>query len=179
MSVARTLYNPLSHIWLRAKEPFRKITANSSYGRILEIGVTARGLEDVGDITSLRHRPSLLETHGGSTGKQTSGIPVKRGDELLQIHFDGHSISSADELYHAVWETFSDHLSIMSPVDGRTIEIISDQHITFEEGIDEETVLIGIETTEEEWKNINRQKCFVTGSEYCKIIESQQRGAFY
>ena len=178
MSVARTLYNPLSHIWLRAKEPLRK-TVNSSYGRILEIGVTERGLEDVGDITSVRHRRSLLDKHGESKRNQNGWIPVKRGDELLQIHYDGHSISNADELYHTVWETFSDHVSIMSPVDGRTIEIDSNQHATFEEGIDEETVLIGIETSEEEWENIIEQECFVTGSEYCKIIENKPRGEFH
>mmetsp|Transcript_1701 Transcript_1701/g.4402 ORF Transcript_1701/g.4402 Transcript_1701/m.4402 type:complete len:180 (+) Transcript_1701:101-640(+) len=179
MSAARTLYHPLRHIWFRAQDPIRKKIAHSSYGRILEIGVTERGLEDVGDISCLRYPSNIVDGHGDFKNNQNNGISVKRGDELLQIHFDGHSISNADELYHTVWETFSDYLSIVSPVDGKLIDVKSDEIVLLEEGLDEETVLLAIETTEEEWEDINRQKCFVTGLEYSKIIENQPRGTFY
>ena len=173
MSRIRTLYHPLNHIWLRAKEPLRNQNAGSS-SRILELGITERGLEDIGDVTSLQ-RLAAKETKAGTR--------LKRGDELLRIHFDGHSITSADELYHTVWETFSDHLSILSPVSGRTAENESDLNASLksleEDGFDEETVLMDIETTQEEWDDICRQNQFVDQSQYFKIIEKQPRGAFY
>jgi hypothetical protein len=181
MSFVRTLYHPLNHIWLRAKEPLRKNTACSTY-RILELGITERGLEDIGDITSLQQSADFFKRSCGKIN-QNDGVSVQRGDELLQIHFDGHSISSADELYHTVWETFSDHLSILSPISGRIIETESDMDATLksleQEGIDEQTILMGIKTTEEEWEDICRQNYFVNGSEYFETIEKQQRGAFY
>ena len=46
-----------------------------------------------------------------------------------------------------------------------------------DDGIDEDTVLMGIETTQEEWEEIQNQ--FVEESEYLDIIEKQPRGAFY
>lgn len=171
MNKIRTLYNPLNHIWLRAREPLRNKTASSS-NRILELGITERGLEDIGDITSLQ-RSSSAKVYG-------EHIALQRGDELLRIHFDGHSITSADELYHTVWETFSDHLSIMSPVSGKTTENESACFKSLEEeGVDEESVLMGIETTQEEWEDICKRNQFVDRSEYFKIIENQPRGAFY
>ena len=181
MSIVRTLYHPLNHIWLRAKEPLRNNFSRSS-NRILELGITERGLEDIGDITSLQQPANVF---GYSCGRrnENAGAAVQRGDELLQIHFDGHSISSADELYHTVWETFSDHLSILSPVSGKIVETESEMNAILssfeEEGFDEQTVLMGIESREEEWEDICRQNYFVDKSEYDKIIEKQPRGAFY
>ena len=181
MSFARTLYHPLNHIWLRAKEPLKKKTACSSY-RILEIGLTDRGIEEIGDINYLQRCSDFFKSNGSNI-KQHDGAHVQRGDELLQIHFDGHSISSADELYHTVWESFSDHLSILSPVSGSIIETESDMNATFKSceknGICEQTVLMGIKTTEEEWEDICQQNYFVNASEYFKIVEKQPRGAFY
>lgn len=168
MSKIRTLYHPLNHIWLRAKEPLKKKATNGASSRILELGLTERGLEDIGDVTSLQ-QSSVVKSS------------LKRGDELLQIHFDGHSITSADELYHTVWETFSDHLSIVSPVSGTPAQNESSTKAMLqslgEDGIDEDTVLMGIETTQEEWEEIQNQ--FVEESEYLDIIEEQPRGAFY
>eukprot|EP00531_Pseudo-nitzschia_arenysensis_P016302 CAMPEP_0116157126 /NCGR_PEP_ID=MMETSP0329-20121206/23182_1 /TAXON_ID=697910 /ORGANISM="Pseudo-nitzschia arenysensis, Strain B593" /LENGTH=157 /DNA_ID=CAMNT_0003654221 /DNA_START=30 /DNA_END=503 /DNA_ORIENTATION=- len=146
MSLVRTLYNPLNHIWLRAKEPLQ----NKATRRILEIGLTERGLEDIGDVTSL----------------QQPKASFKRGDELLRINFDGHSITSADELYHTVWETFSDQLSIVSPVSGKATETESSLESLEEDGFDEDTVLVGIETTKEECEEICKQKQFVDQWEY-------------
>mmetsp|Transcript_3895 Transcript_3895/g.9285 ORF Transcript_3895/g.9285 Transcript_3895/m.9285 type:complete len:160 (-) Transcript_3895:73-552(-) len=155
--IARTLYNPLNHIWLRARK-----AASSSSHRILEVGLTERGMEDIGDVTSVKQPLNKLQ----------------KGDELLTIHFDGHSITSADELYHTVWETFSDQKSIMSPVSGKTTDDSSLEALE-EDGFDQDTVLVGIETTSQEWDEICKQKKFVDESEYFKIIERQPRGAFY
>ncbi len=169
MSKIRTLYHPLNHIWLRAKEPLRKTSTKGASSRILELGLTERGLEDIGDVTSLQQSSTLSS--------------LKRGDELIQIHFDGHSITSADELYHTVWETFSDHLSIVSPVSGKATENKSNTEAMLkslqEDGFDEDTVLMGIETPQEEWEEICKQNQFVEKSEYFEIIEKQPRGAFY
>ncbi len=160
MNRVRTLYNPLNHIWLRAKEPLQN---KATRRRILEIGLTERGLEDIGDVTSL----------------QQPNASFKRGDELLRINFDGHSITSADELYHTVWETFSDQLSIVAPVSGKATETESSLESLEEDGFDQDTVLVGIETTKEEWEEICQQTKFVDRSEYNQIIQGQPRGAFY
>ena len=121
---------------------------------------------------------------------------IQRGDELLQIHFDGHTRTSADELYHAIWETYSDNVSIQSPISGK-IGIVGDDTDTDttkninnidtifksieQDGIDEETVLIEITTTEEEWKHACQQENsdFVNETEYLKIIQNIPRGSFY
>lgn len=144
--------------------------------------MTERGLEDIGDITSVQ-QSSNMSRRTSDKSNQKHGVPIERGDELLQIHFDGHSITSADELYHTVWETFSDHLSISSPVSGNTTKTESDMnallHSLEQDGFDEKTVLMDIKATEEEWEDICRKNYFVDRSEYFKIIENQPRGVFY
>mmetsp|Transcript_20429 Transcript_20429/g.42654 ORF Transcript_20429/g.42654 Transcript_20429/m.42654 type:complete len:188 (+) Transcript_20429:206-769(+) len=187
MSPKRVLYHPLNHIWLRAKEPITKqpvaaaAVASKPY-RILQIGLTERGIEDVGDITAVR-KPAGFFSYHKNRGKNQDDPRINRGDELLQIHFDGHSITSADELYHTVWETFSDHLSIRSPVSGSIPQTESDIDATLKsielDGIDEETVLMDIEITEGEWESVHRQNQFVDGPSYSQMIEGQPRGAFY
>jgi len=272
----RVLYHPLKHVWLRAKDRLTNTTTTTTKKKrcnvnvnsnrlLLEMGITERGLEDIGDISSVRWSAAIeaflgntnqnnssnnssnnittsknAETTNGTATKQTSSIddePInelelehelefefERGDELLRIHFDGHSITSADELYHTVWETFSDHASIRSPVkgtmamampsgncddddDGSAASLsLSSRAKSLElDGIDDETVLVEITATEEEWANAHvhanahahaatttttteaetrrrsmpQRDCFVTESEYLKIVEQTPRGAFY
>ena len=184
MSAVRTLYHPLKHIWLRAKEPVTKETTRSSY-RILELGLTERGLEDIGDFSKLTFLKQQLDVSKRNFREvaDNEGSCIRRGDGLVQIHYDGHSISSADELYHTVWESFSDHMSIISPVSGRMAETEPGMGVALnlmeQEGIDEESVLMGIETTEDEWEDVCRQNDFVSGLEYFEIVKKQPRGAFY
>eukprot|EP00536_Pseudo-nitzschia_multiseries_P007691 jgi/Psemu1/196183/e_gw1.183.103.1 len=171
MSFARIVYHPLNHLWLRAKDPLTKnaVVRQQSSRLLLEMGITERGLEDIGDITSVRWLAARSE--------------VRRGDELLQIHFDGHSITGADELYHTVWETFSDHVSIRSPVSGtihhgrrNSDEVLESFEL---DGIDDSTVLMEITASNEEWERARRHNSFVTELEYLKIINQKPRGAFY
>ena len=187
-TTARVLFHPTNHVWLRAK-PFAK-NMSSQLHRFLEIGITERGLDDIGDIQN------ITSIHRSMNNDNNSPQLVQRGDELLQIHFDGHTRTSADELYHAIWETYSDKVSIQSPISGR-IEIIGGDTNTAstkntnnidtifkfieQDGIDEETVLIEITTTEEEWKHACQQENsdFVNETEYLKIIQNIPRGSFY
>mmetsp|Transcript_70 Transcript_70/g.127 ORF Transcript_70/g.127 Transcript_70/m.127 type:complete len:187 (+) Transcript_70:338-898(+) len=186
MSFRRILFHPLNHIWLRTKEPLAKNVAVRQSHRLLEMGITERGLEDIGDITSVRWSAARhFDTNGpGRTENEIeSTTRVRKGDELLQIHFDGHAITSADELYHTVWETFSDHVSIRSPIAGsiRHNERNVDELVeSFElDGIDETTVLMEITATQEEWDRACRHESLVTELEYLNTIQLKPRGAFY
>ena len=187
MSTARVLYNPLKHVWLRAKEPLTNNNIAKQSYRFLEMGMTERGLEDIGDITSVQPSVTTMSTKTNNKNTKnynsTAAAAVQRGDELLQIHFDGHCITSADELYHTVWETYSDHVSIQSPVSGIIGDTETDIDAIFKsaelDGIDEETVLMEITTTKDEWKHACQQNYFVDEVEYLKIIEKVPRGPFY
>ncbi|VEU34492.1 unnamed protein product [Pseudo-nitzschia multistriata] len=191
MRSARTLYHPLNHIWLRAAKHVP--TKNGSTGlprqqshRFLEMGLTERGMEDIGDITSVRWSDRISRDHRRCDAeKSVVTADVQRGDELMHIHFDGHAITSADELYHTVWETFSDRLSIASPLSGtiRRNGSHGDDTEGLEsletDGIDDDTVLLEITATEEEWNRASRENGFVTESEYLEITEREPRGAFH
>lgn len=169
---SRILFHPSNHIWLRTN-PFTK-SGIKSY-RFLEIGITARGLDDIGDVTSI-HRPKFCNNIHNNKSH------YRRGEELLQIHFDGYSVTCADELYHSVWESYSDSISVQSPVSGKIVDT-KKADIIFKflqrDGIDEETVLIEMMTTEEEWKIFCLQNCFVNRKEYLKIIQKIPQGTFY
>ena len=43
------------------------------------------------------------------------------GDALLDIEWDGHRISAADELYHTRFETFTGLTTLTAPVAGRVV----------------------------------------------------------
>jgi hypothetical protein len=194
-TAARVLFHPSNHIWLRAKPFTKNISSQLAQHRFLEIGITDRGLDDIGDIRN------ITSIHRSMKKSNNSQQLIQRGDELLQIHFDGHTRTSADELYHAIWETYSDNVSIQSPISGRIEIVVGDDTDTdtdndtnnnnnnnidtifksiVQNGIDEETVLIEIMTTEEEWKHACQQNSdFVNETEYLKIIQNIPRGSFY
>jgi hypothetical protein len=73
---------------------------------VLELGLTRRGVEDIGDVQSI------------TLGKSQ----VLRGEELLTVLWEGHNINEADELYHTVWKTIEGVKTIKSPVTGFILE---------------------------------------------------------
>jgi hypothetical protein len=50
---------------------------------------------------------------------------VKCGDEIFKVHWDGHVITQADELYHTVWDTVSETTIVTAPLDG----VLTDVHV--------------------------------------------------
>ena len=59
----------------------------------LSLGLTARGLEQIGDITFLRR-----------LAQPERGTVLAAGSPLVEVGWDGHRISNADELYHTIYE---------------------------------------------------------------------------
>jgi glycine cleavage system H lipoate-binding protein len=150
------LFHPSRHIWFRAS-PQSAGTANHALH--LEIGLTKRGLDDVGDMTLMR--------------SMVSGNNVSKGDSLLQIEWEGHGITSADELYHTVWESFSGTTNVETPVSGQ-VEHINIIHNTM--CIEEDTVLAKLETTEAEWNSAMTK--MVEEPEYLRIVGKIPLGKF-
>ena len=98
---------------------------------MLEMGLTERGIDDIGDVSSIQlvvHKNNLLS----------------EGDDLLRIEWEGHSITSADELYHTVWENFSGVTILKSPLDGR----IESSDISYP-WIEEESPLVNLAVSRE------------------------------
>jgi glycine cleavage system H lipoate-binding protein len=174
MTVSIRMFHPSRHLWIRATTTTTSAAASSGLSyhhrplhRMLEIGLTERGLEDLGDITSIKKSITV------NLGNNNSSNPiVSKGDELLQIHFEGHTITSADELYHTVWETYSDLLSVKSPVSGAVVDITHD-HEDFDEG----TVIVKMEVAEEEWQNACRNHLLPEPG-YLNLLETLPRGKF-
>jgi glycine cleavage system H lipoate-binding protein len=148
------LFHPSRHVWFRASPP-------SGSALHLEIGLTKRGLDDVGDITLMR---SMISGNNNVVGK---------GDSLFQIEWEGHGITSADELYHTVWESFSGTTNVETPVSGQVehINIIPNTMC-----IEEDTVLAKLETTETEWNSAMEK--MVEELEYQVIVGKIPLGKF-
>jgi hypothetical protein len=158
---ALRMFHPSRHLWIDT------VSKTLSH-RHLQIGLTERGLEDIGDVTSIQ---CLIE----------KGRSVTRGQELLQIHYEGHSITSADELYHTVWETFDDYVTIESPLSGTTEEECGKSQILNnldEEEIDSDTILVTLTVPEEEWKRGCQEQQLVDEQQYMRLIRSMTRGKF-
>lgn len=94
----KRLFCPSQHMWIRAKD-----TLAGTY--ILEVGLTKRGVEDIGDVSSI-----LLERDPDES--------FNEGADLLRIKWEGHSITAADELYHTAWESIDGVTKLKSPVAG-------------------------------------------------------------
>ena len=153
----RKLFLPSQHLWLRATG---LNSGSSSMGRtsqrsggtdrgklcwLVDIGLSLRGLGDIGDVSGVRCiRPVPSKQEGSRSSGKDDGIGrngwvAKAGDEVLAIDWDAHKIIAADELYHTVWETFSETTYIKAPVSGDLVAIIQPGE---EETLDEDTVLV-------------------------------------
>ena len=133
----RKFFHPAQHLWLRAN---KLSAASHAYSWQVEVGLTQRGLQDIGDISKVMYNQSLSrQSHNRKTDL---GWKAQTGDPLLSIEWECHSISSADELYHTVWESISETTHIKSPVSGT----IQDVYTTppDKEEMDEDTVLARI-----------------------------------
>lgn len=124
-SGTKKLISPSFHQWFRPQ----LIPTAMKVQWVVDIGITDRGLDDIGDINAIVRRDKR-ESEGGvpfSTEAQQhqkqnnntcENSHVKRGEIVLDIHWDGHIITTADELYHTVWETVEGVTSIKTPIAG-------------------------------------------------------------
>ena len=162
-SYGKRLFVPALHLWYRPVQ--RKMQEGS--GRSLEtthtwtvqVGITDRGLDDIGDITSVK--PAIPDV----------GTELKRGDDLVNIEWDGHAITAADELYHTVWETISGVKTIQSPVQGTILNVFNGNR-----GVNEDDVICEVSTCEESLQSGIQN--LVEESEYNRLIDQTTPGNF-
>lgn len=103
--IGRTFVVAHKHVWCRP-------TAAGS----VQFGLTERGLDDVGDVTSVQLSDS----------------------RILQLDWEGYTQTSADELYHTVWESVEGTLEVEAPVVGSVVNLVD---LETEGEIDAESVL--------------------------------------
>ena len=168
----------------------------------MEIGLTKRGLDDIGDVSSItthsHHR------HKEDRAEDKYVVDNKYHDDLLlcTIDWEGHSITGADELYHTVWETFERQTRIYSPIprnscDGGTAasqEIFLGEEVEDENEdqqntttttatsaamyLDEDTILATMMVSSQELLLARQQKCLVDEMEYTRILRTIPLGMF-
>ena len=68
----------------------------------MQLGLTLRGLEDVGDVHAVT--PAVAENE-----------TVQSGQELLRIEWSAMKISDGDELYHTTWANVEGELVVVAP----------------------------------------------------------------
>jgi len=176
LAAGKKLFHP-RHLWLRAissKETtvFPSSTINGSScsqinnkpGLLVDVGITRRGLEDIGDVSSITN---LLGIQHSTSQKQQ--WPVSAGDGIVEIDWDAHKITSADELYHTVWETISESTVIQAPVAG-VVEHVERIYPSYEE-IDEDTVLCRIQTDDDTLKKAQAMGELLEEDDYSKYIQ--------
>ena len=153
------LFHPTRHVWLCVTPKLASISVPTKSYEV-EIGLTERGLEDIGDMTMMRAMvPEKTAIHSGH--------------ELLQVEWEGHSITSADELYHTVWETFTGITTIKSPVPGivEQVNIVPSNMC-----IDDDTILVKMSVTEKDWESAKLE--MMKEAEYLKLLRKVPPGKF-
>lgn len=161
------LFHPKQHLWLRAfpsSLPPAESSASRSIG--IEMGLTERGLEEIGDVIALRR-------YFQSSSNEPEQQKVKAGENILAIDFEGHSITNADELYHTVWETFEGTKVIKSPIDG----IVEDIHLG-DTLLDEESILVRLQTSLDVLERATSKDILMKELDYARVLKTLSPGMF-
>ena len=181
----RKLFLPSQHLWLRAtrlnagyssKENSGDRGSGGPYPWMIDIGLSLRGLEDIGDVSEMRCTrsvPPSSQQGSSSNDNDKKGWVANAGDDLLAIDWDAHKITSADELYHTVWETFSDTTYIKVPISGEIIAIIQPDD---EEELDEDTVLVRMMASCETLQQSMEQ--LLEEHDYQALVDNEPPGKF-
>jgi len=109
-SMARILYCTATHTWLRLHR--QAVTGGLLAARSAwraELGVTQRGYDDIGDVVAV--------TQSAALGR------VETGAELFRLEWEGHSVSTADELYHTTWDIVEREHIIRTPLPATLLEL--------------------------------------------------------
>jgi hypothetical protein len=171
-SVSRRYFAPALNLWYRAVTRPQLATSDSA-SWCVQVGITARGLDDLGDVTSVLQAQAFKNTTNNEiTSKNPSAIVVA-GQDLIQIHWEGYAQTSADELYHTVWDTIEGVQTFPSPVSGQIEHIVDNVD---QEEVDEETVLVELSCDEASLQQAAIG--WIEEKEYLDIIQRQSRGKF-
>lgn len=133
----------------------------------IQVGLTQRGLDDIGDISHVERKlPTSRQQKNGCQQQDQHHLmigpleEVKRQQEFLKIIHDGHAITAADEMYHTVWDTITEEVSIASPADGWVTSSVSaachkdEDEDRIARHVDDETILMDMITTKEEVEHV-------------------------
>jgi hypothetical protein len=182
--VSRRYFAPALNLWYRAVTRPQVATSDSA-SWCVQVGITERGLDDLGDVTSVLQAPAFNTTnnndnngrtsnnHIGGALQQSPSAVVVAGQDLIRIHWEGYAQTTADELYHTVWETIEGVQTFPSPVSGQ-IEHIFDN--VDQEEVDEETVLVEVSCNEASLQQAAIG--WIEEKEYLDIIQRQSPGKF-
>jgi hypothetical protein len=174
------LFNPSRHLWLKVLEipksqcTTSRNTADADLQVLMDIGITDRGLEDIGDVTSIE----IIDKNSSEDRNITFGEPI------IKLHWDAHLITNADELYHTVWESISETTNIVSPVNGVLTKV---HDVTTKQRkkqlslpIDSETSLFSVLTNAESIQEMmnGKRRLLVDEEEYWSYVKGLGLGMF-
>jgi hypothetical protein len=215
------LFVPSRHVWLRAMQipppsqcmsmpssskVLQEVVSSRSHGGApdddwrVDVGLTCRGIEDIGDVQDYEFNSDLVQATTYSSSSSSSSprrILTAETETVLTIHWDAHRITAADELYHTVWETISEQTLVKCPVNGWVEHINASLLLTTTKErntaaatpalassspdvLEEDTVLFTIRTNEESIQSQFHNFC--SQEEYEEMMESSStstRGRFY
>jgi hypothetical protein len=133
---------------------------------LVDVGLTKRGIEDIGDINTITSAQTIKKNK-----------EIKVGETVMEIEWDGHARSEADELYHAVWETFTRVTKIISPLNGIVQNVKSIKFPSIHNSIDDNTALYTIETDNDSLMSAVND--FVSKDAYRCFVQKHPRGMFH
>ena len=128
---APRLYCPRAHIWIDVG--VLQPPATSSV-QLLRVGLTYRGLEDVGDVTAFRPLVSV-------------GTAVAAAQPVFGIDWESFHITDGDELYHTKWANVDGETLLAAPFDGTIAAFAPPLRSTSSSLLDEEDWLLELEVT--------------------------------
>ena len=176
-AVRRTkLVCPRQHVWFR---PASDVVHNNNNSRSksqqqqqqqllhIELGLTQQGLDRLGDVTSIAAAASAA---GAADPTQQQRIPSCRfqaGDVIASVHWEGFRITSADELYHTVWNNVEGCNPILAPVQGEQMQTADVDYTAVE--LEDNDVVASFVTTVEEWQG---QSQLVSEEEYNELQQA-------
>jgi glycine cleavage system H lipoate-binding protein len=181
---SQKLFLPSRHMWLRIIEaPLSSHLSKMPW--MIDVGLTERGLDDIGDITSIQissqfkmpsHESLKSPNNGNKNNPIPVPVPVSYGQDIVKLNWDGHLITKADELYHTIWETISETTSVVAPVDGEVCEIHCKED---DQWVDSDTALLTmstdgdlIEMRKDEWMHAEEYEEYVYAMEKGKFFDS-------
>ena len=142
------LFSIVSHTWLQW-----------CGGNIARLGLTSRGLEDIGSINYIIPivKPRDL---------------IRRNTPFIEIGWTAYQISAADELYHTTWNNIEGSYAIKCPI-LCTLRRLHADAICNPEGICDKTWLAEVELNNEE-----PLTCLLDRNSYNDHISEIGRGLF-
>ena len=146
-ATATTRYCPRSHAWLRIMADAR-----------CRIGLTRRGLEDVGEATAIEFSSPV--------GHRECSVDAV----LFGIDWEAMKISDGDELYHTTWANITGRKRVYWPVSGTVAsvnEALSVPNIEEKDWLVELILDCDLQSTS-----------LLTESEYLKVVQEQGPGLF-